>query len=139
MTEEVDRGVQHLARIPQRREEADIGGVVDVGRPLGARDLPLGHHVIDDFVDTVLQPVLVLADQIDHVVRDGDHREVPGHLQVLVGACELDDELLAKDERDCLPARDVDGRQVERFDGFGGLRAGWRRQPEQDGRGKDGH
>ena len=47
--------------------------------------------------------------------------------------------LLAKDERDCLPARDVDGRQVERFDGLGGLRAGWRRQSEQDGRGKDGH
>jgi hypothetical protein len=130
MTEEVDGGVQHLARIPEWRKESDIARVVDVGRPPGGRELPSAHHVIDDLIDPVLQPVLVLAYQIDHVVRDRDHREVPGHLQVPVGAVELDDELFAKYQCDRFPSGDVHRCQVERLDGSSGLCGARRWQPQ---------
>jgi hypothetical protein len=110
---------------------------VNVGWAAGPGELSLADDVVDDLIDSMFQPVLVLADQIDHVVRDRDRRVVSGHLEVPVGAADLDDVLVTEHERDGFPSADVYRGQVERLDRTGGLRAGLRRQSEQDHGGND--
>ena len=131
---EVARGVQDLPRVPDRRQEADVFRVVDVGGPPVARELPLPHHVVDNLVEPELQAVLVLPDEVEHVVRNRDRRIVPGHLEVPVGPGELHDELIAQHERDRFPPGDVYRGEVEWLDGTGCLCAGLGGQSQQNDR-----
>ena len=124
MAVEVDGGVEHLAR-HQRRQCAHIVHVVNViGTVVSAQAL-VGHHVVDDLVKPILEPVLVPADQILHV---RGHRN--GHvfrilLKGLVGGVEFDDRFIPQDDTDpgIAFAGDFERAELEGLDaGHGGLR-----------------
>ena len=74
VAEEVHGGVENLARVLNRREDPDLAHVVDVARPRRRGEPLVRRDVVGDFVEAELQPVFVLADQIQHGVGHRDPR-----------------------------------------------------------------
>src|SRR5690606_37816447 len=112
---EVDGRVQDLAGIHDRRQRAQGLRLVDESRAVRAVERARADDVIHDLVEPALQPVLVAADEPEHVVR---HRnlDVRGiELERGVRRVELDDEPVAQHDADGRPAVDLERAELERL------------------------
>ena len=130
---EVDRGVQNLARVHDGRPGPQFVDVVDEVGAVGAQ--PVGHHVVDDLVQPVLQAVLVAPDQLQHVFGHGDRRVVRVRLEGHVRDLDVDHQAVAQDDAHVRHAVDVERADLERLDrrhvGLGGGRPGVCERREQ--------
>ena len=105
---EVDRRVEDLARVQDGREGVHVVEIVDVGRAVRAQHVVL-DQVIHDLVEAPLEAVLVALDQLQHVPRGLDTGVVGIPLEGVVGGVDLDDELVAKNQRHGGGALDLEG------------------------------
>ena len=113
VAEEIHRGVENLARVLNRREDPDLRHVVDVARTRARRQPLVRRDVIGDFVEPELQPVFVLADQIQHGVGHRHPRIYRIALELPVCGLDLDDHLVLQHHADLLFAFDLERSQLE--------------------------
>ena len=134
---EVDRRVQDLPRVHDGREDPHVVEVVNEGGSAAPGQPAPRHEVVDDLVQPEPDPVLVAADEVDHVGRrrDGWIGGVP--LEVPVRLLDVDDERVPQHEGDARHAADLERPHLEGFRDLD-LRPslGRQRSGEHQGRGR---
>ena len=108
--------------------------IVDEAGPAAPREHSLADEVVDDLVQPGPEPVLVEADELEHVLGHGHLREGRVLLQVVIRLLDLDDEPVAQDEADRLHAVDLERAHIERLGALRRLGGHLhRRQRQQEG------
>ena len=114
MAIEVDGRIEDLSWIKNGGQGADIFQVVDVVRATGAGQI-LRMQVVDDFIESFHEAVLVALDELQHVGRRWDIWIRGVFLESGVGLVEFNDEPVSKDYADAVLAIDLEGPDFEGF------------------------
>ena len=91
--------------------------IVDIAGPVHPGKSPTVHKVVHDLVEPVLEAILVLPDQLDHIRRHLELGILRQELEVRVRGGDIHDQRVAQNQTDRGYTVDLEGADLERLGG----------------------